>query len=321
MTMSKAQLDMTTRPMPQGPMQTLLMSTPLFLLELALLVCWSSGFVGTRYAINYGPIFLVVFWRCLLLTLVLLPWVWKELCCSSARVLLRQACIGLLAMSAYLAGVGKGIELGVPTGLAALMADLLPVVTALISMIFLGYRLRAKAVMGLLLGLAGVCVLTWGSLRWGVAVWWAYLLPFLGMLALAVAGIWQQSVAATKTPSVLLILWLQCAVSVLCFGVLAYYEGGVIPTANWEFWYAVLWTAGLSTVGGYGLYWLCLRRSSATRVATVLYLSPALTLVWAHWMFAEPLNYSMVLGALLSLLGVGVFIRAQPVNEEIKIKV
>ncbi len=40
-----------------------------------------------------------------------------------------------------------------------------------------------------------------------------------------------------------------------------------------------VWVPVLSTLGGYGLYWVCLRRSSATRVASVLYLSPPITLL------------------------------------------
>lgn len=43
--------------------------------------------------------------------------------------------------------------------------------------------------------------------------------------------------------------------------------------------------------GGYALYWVCLRRSSATRVSTVLYLSPPITMLWAWAMFNEPLSW------------------------------
>jgi drug/metabolite transporter (DMT)-like permease len=67
---------------------------------------------------------------------------------------------------------------------------------------------------------------------------------------------------------------------------------------------SVLWTAGLSTMGGYGLYWLCLRRATATRVASVLYLSPPITMLWAWAMFNEPLSWQMAVGMAVSGIGI-----------------
>ncbi|WYX08830.1 DMT family transporter [Achromobacter xylosoxidans] len=74
----------------------------------------------------------------------------------------------------------------------------------------------------------------------------------------------------------------------------------------------MLWTAALSTLGGYGLYWICLRRSSPTRVASVLYLSPAVTLVWAWAMFGEPLSWLMLVGTAVSACGIWMVVRNEP---------
>lgn len=41
---------------------------PLPLLELALILTWSSGFIGARFSIDYAPASLVVFWRCVVVT-------------------------------------------------------------------------------------------------------------------------------------------------------------------------------------------------------------------------------------------------------------
>ncbi len=71
------------------------------------------------------------------------------------------------------------------------------------------------------------------------------------------------------------------------------------------------WTVALSTLGGYGLYWACLRRSSATRVASVLYLSPPITLLWAWAMFDEPLSWQMAAGMALSAVGIWLVVRAE----------
>jgi len=59
------------------------------------------------------------------------------------------------------------------------------------------------------------------------------------------------------------------------------------------------------------LYWACLRRSSATRVASVLYLSPPITLLWAWAMFDEPLSWQMAAGMALSAVGICLVVRAE----------
>lgn len=139
-----------------------------------------------------------------------------------------------------------------------------------------------------------------------------YGLPLLGMLSLAVATLWRrQRPNMSNTLGLLPNLWLQCCVSCIAFGVISGAEGSLWPVANAGFALSVLWTAGLATLGGYGLYWLCLNRSSPTRVASVLYLSPAVTLLWAWAMFDEPLSWLMLLGAVVSAVGVWMVVRAE----------
>ncbi|EJL02268.1 MULTISPECIES: DMT family transporter [Pseudomonas] len=284
---------------------------PLPLLEAALLLAWSSGFVGARFSLDYAPALLVVFWRCVVVTLVLFPFVAKSLRRTSPGVLLKNAGIGLLAMAGYLAGITQGIALGVPAGLAALVADLLPMCLALLTAGVLGQRLAWQVWVGLLIGLLGVSLVTHGALAWGDAPLWAYGLPLLGMLSLAVATLWQKHLAPSESMELLPNLWLQCCVSGIAFAVIEGSQGSLAPLPTTGFALSVLWTAGLSTMGGYGLYWMCLRRATATRVASVLYLSPPITMLWAWAMFGEPLSWQMVAGMAVSGMGIWLVVRTE----------
>lgn len=87
-------------------------------------------------------------------------------------------------------------------------------------------------------------------------------------------------------------------------------QGGLAPTPNMGFAMSVLWT-GLSTLGGYGLYWICLSRSTETRVTSVLYLSPPITLLWAWVMFDEPLSWQMGAGMAISAIGIWLVMRVE----------
>lgn len=53
-------------------------------LEVALVLSWSAGFVGIRFAIDYAPIFLILLWRSLVSGLVLLhSQYWRGRVCSA----------------------------------------------------------------------------------------------------------------------------------------------------------------------------------------------------------------------------------------------
>lgn len=276
---------------------------PLPLLEAALLLTWSSGFVGARFSIDYAPALLVVFWRCVVVTLVLLPFVARALRRTSPVVLLKNAGIGLLAMAGYLAGITQGIALGVPAGLAALVADLLPMGLALLAAGVLRQRLAWQIWAGLLIGLLGVMLVTQGAgvgQRALVGLWPAAAWHALARCRDLVAEISPPAQSLGLLPN----LWLQCCVSGLAFALVEAAHGSLAPIPSTGFALSVLWTAGLSTMGGYGLYWLCLRRATATRVASVLYLSPPITMLWAWAMFNEPLSWQMVSGMAVSGIGI-----------------
>jgi drug/metabolite transporter (DMT)-like permease len=291
------------------PKKALTGTLSLLACEALLVVAWSSGFVGARFSIDYTSAFVVVFWRCVMVTVILLPFVIRQLRHTSLATMALNAGIGLLAMAGYLAGVVKGIELGVSAGLAALMADLLPIGTALLALLFMRQRPSNLVWFGLLLGVSGVLMVSWSSLSWKAVPLWAYALPLLGMLSLAGATLLQKKFQPSAPLNLTTTLWLQSAASSLAFAVLAGTQGPLLPEMSHGFMLSVLWTALLSTLGGYGLYWFCLQRTSAVRVTSVLFLSPPVTLLWAWAMFGEPLSWAMLAGMVVSLLGIGMVIK------------
>ncbi|MGP6218615.1 EamA family transporter, partial [Pseudomonas paraeruginosa] len=117
-------------------------ATRLLAVQLGMVLAWSSGFVGYRYAMEQAPVFLTSFWRFAACLALLLPFAWAGLRRLSARQWRRQALIGALAYAGYIAPIAKAIELGVSPGVAALMADLLPLLVALLALVLPGQRTR-----------------------------------------------------------------------------------------------------------------------------------------------------------------------------------
>jgi drug/metabolite transporter (DMT)-like permease len=293
------------------PFLTLTTRMPLPALEAFMVIAWSSGFVGMRFSTGYAPTFLVVFWRFAVLSVCLFPLVAREIMNTSPRVLLTQGGVGFFALAGYIAGVGKGIELGVSAGLSALIANLPPVGTVIISLLVFRAGSSRRVCTGIALGVGGVAIVSRDAFTLGTASIGASALPILGMMSLAIATVWRERSSSSEAPlNLLSTLWIHCIVSLFAFACLQGLQGSLMPIMTAGFGLSVAWTAILSTLGGYGLYWACLRRSSATRVSSVLFLSPSVTLVWAWAMFSEPLSWSMVVGTVVS--GFGVLLMSRP---------
>jgi drug/metabolite transporter (DMT)-like permease len=273
---------------------------PLPLLEAGLVIAWSSGFIGALLAADAPSVFLVLFWRFVIVAAALSPFLLQAARAGlGSRERAIQAALGALAMFGYLSLGVKAIDLGVPAGAAALISALQPLVTAALAGPMLGELVRRKQWWGLSLGFLGVLLAVGGAP--GDAPWWAYGLSLAGMLALVAATLLAK--ARGETVPLLPALGIQSFTAAVLFAPLAAWGVGLAPAADLSFIAALVWFILFSTIGGYGLYWLCLRRSTATRVGSLIYLTPPVTMLWAWLMFGEPLSTAAVVGFALCLLG------------------
>ncbi len=271
------------------------------LLAAALVLAWSSGFVGVRFAAAQAPVFTVLFWRSFVSGLALLPFAVTLGPPITPRAVAEQAGFGVLGMFVYLAGFALAIGDGVPTGLVALIADMMPMAIAALSLPVLGQGLRVRQWLGMGLGLAGVVLVSADTMQMGSAPLYAYVLPFLGMISFAYASLLQK-----KRPGVALTviqrMCLQCLTAAALFALSA--QGHLTPPLTVSFAFGIGWLVLFATFGGYGTYYLCLRLYSPAKVSAVLLLSPPVTMLWAWAMFAEPLSHLMLIGLVITLAGV-----------------
>ncbi len=273
-------------------------------LSALLVVSWSSGFIGIRYATESATVFQTLFWRSLLSGLGLLPFLAFGPR-PTVRAIGQQALYALLGMGLYLGGFALAIGQRVPTGLVALMADLVPLAIAALSGPMLGERLSPRQWLGTAIALAGVLLVSTDALRLGAAPGWAYLLPIAGMLSFAVATVMQE--ARRDCDERLTIpqrLCLQCLWAAAFFAPFAHATGGIIADLTTPFVVGVGWLVLLATYCSWLTYYLMLRLYPPARVAAVIYLSPPVTMIWAAVWFHEPLTYAMGLGLFVTFAGV-----------------
>lgn len=284
-----------------------------FLLSIAFVLCWSSGFIGAKLGAGSASAVTILMWRFLPLAVVLIGAAvvartsWRGLV---VRDVARQAVIGVLSQSGYLLTVYYAIQLGVSSGTTALIDGVQPLVAGALAGPLLRQYVSRRQWLGLCLGVSGVAIVTVADAAAGTgAAWWACLVPFLGMFALVAATFVESRSRARVAPTVSMTI--HCATSAVVFTALAVSAGAAKPPAELSFWTAITWLVALSTFGGYGLYWLILRRSGVTKVNTLMFLMAPVTAVWGALMFGEPFGPQTALGLTVGLAAVAIVHRGE----------
>ena len=274
----------------------------------ALVVFWSSGFIGAELGTTYAPADTLLAWRYVVVGVLLVAALWWRGIRPDRATVQRQAGLGLLCQAGFLGLIVTGVGLGVPPGTAALMAAMQPLVVASLAGPVLGELVSWRQWCALGAGLGGVALVVGGDLGAATAPLWAYALPVGGMLALSAGTLLGRRWRAPET--LLESLALQSLVAGVVFVTVATARAELTPPMSVGFWSSVVWVVFLSSFGGYGAYLLVLRRSGATRVSTLLYLTPPTTMLWAWAMFGDRVTWLGVLGLVVCAVSVTVVLRA-----------
>jgi drug/metabolite transporter (DMT)-like permease len=274
---------------------------PLLVFQVGLVFAWSSAYLGAVLASETGSIIRVILWRFTLVSLLFLPFLVMTLRRGVTwRWCLVQAVLGAVGM---FGSVGLGIEainLGLPAGTASLIAALQPLATAVVAGPILGERVLRMQWIGLLIGVVGV-TFSVGALT-GSDQLLGYVCSFASMVCMVVATLYAKAKwDGGELPAAIA---MQTIVTALMFLPIALYNDTIWPQFSLPFLGAIAWAIVFSTLGGYGLYYVCLTRSGAVRTTSLIYITPGLTLVWAWAMFGQPMSPYTWVGLLLCLVGV-----------------
>jgi drug/metabolite transporter (DMT)-like permease len=269
---------------------------------------WSTGFIGAKLGTPHAPPFIFLLLRFAVVTVSLLavalamgsPW-------PRRRDIGRITLIGLLIHGCYLGGVFLSISLGVPAGLAALMVSLQPLTTALVAGPYLGERLRGRQWLGLLLGLFGVSLVVADKLSWregDIAGVLGCVVALLGITA----GTLYQKRHATGMNLVTGSLVQFAAAGLAMVPLVLIFESRPVEWTG-DFIFALLWLSYVLSIGAITLLHLLIRRGAAAKVASLFYLTPAVTAVLAWILFGETLSLLAIAGMVVAIAGVALVTR------------
>jgi drug/metabolite transporter (DMT)-like permease len=189
----------------------------------------------------------------------------------------------------------------VHAGLGQILLALVPLATLLLAVLWRQERLRAAAVMGTLLALAGVAVISRSPLQQDV--------PLLSVLAVVGGAICfaQALVLVRRFPRVhpvsMNAVGMAAGAAVLFVASLVADEPVVLPHRP-ETWAAMAYLAVIGSVVVFLLYLIVLRYWAASRASYGFVIIPFITLVLSAWLDNELVGLGLALGGLLVLAGV-----------------
>ena len=266
---------------------------------------WSTGFVVARYATtDAGPLtflgvrmFIAAGLLWLIATAMRAPRMTRS-DWSAASI------VGIFMHAIYLGGVFVAIDLGLPSGLSALIAGLHPVATSVAARVFLGEQLSRKQIVGVFLGLVGVCAVVAEKLDAadGGVTTGAMIAMMVSIFGLTVGTLVQRAFGKEMP------LLRGTATQYLASGVVLAVASGFSESWRFEITsntvFSMLWAVFVLSLGAVLLMMTLLARHTAAKVSSLFFLTPALSTIEGAILFDERLGALALVGLVIAIFGV-----------------
>jgi O-acetylserine/cysteine efflux transporter len=275
-------------------------------LAFALLVLfWGSSFAVVKVGLGYSPPVLFAGVRALIggMAMVLAAVLW------GGPPNLRRDWPVFLILALFNVVLFVGLQtyaiVYLPSGSAAVLVYLQPILVGLLAWPILGEKLTVAKVSGLLLGFSGIVAVSAGSITGAADA----LSPLGVVLGAGSAFFWALGTVYFKK--------YEARVSTLWAVALPFMAGGVVLTALGSFvesWGRVFWTgpfvasmlySGLVGISLAWMIWFALvRAGEASRVASYIFAVPLTAVVIGVILLDEPLGYTLLIGGAFVVGGI-----------------
>lgn len=272
---------------------------------------WSTGFIVAKLGLPYAPPLTFLLLRFGGVLLALLPVVILAKAPWPVGKVHHVAIAGVLVQGGYLAGIWCAIELGMPAGLAALIAGMQPILTALAAPL-VGESVRGRQWIGLLCGFCGVGLVVANKVSLTGLSWESIGLAVFALLSITSGTLYQKRYCASfdlRTGTI--IQFAASMVVVLPFAMVFEALDFRLSAVQWtpSFILAWLWSVLALSIGAIFLLFALIRKSAATQVTSLLYLTPPTTAVMAWIIFGEAFSMAGMAGMVLAVVGVALVAR------------
>tara|TARA_Y100001958_G_scaffold122362_1_gene89639 strand:+ start:70 stop:918 length:849 start_codon:yes stop_codon:yes gene_type:complete len=267
------------------------------------ILLWSSAFITTKPIIDNSDPFSALAFRFFFVAIgfYLFSLYSRQSIFINKKNLIESLLSGVLFHGLYLGGVFYSISLGMPTGIAALIVTLQPVLTNALSGPILGEKVTFKQWIGVLLGFIGAALVL--GLDIGSNI------PLLGLIATLIAlisittsTIWQKKLSNNLPLSVSNFYQ---AVGGCLFHILViiFFAKPYIDFTK-TFIIAMSHQIFLVSFGAFTILMFLIKKNSASKTVSIFFLIPATSALMAWLFLDENLTKLDLLGFLITSIGV-----------------
>ena len=258
---------------------------------------WGTGFVVAKGAINEFPPILLMAFRFLVTSLVLVWFVKPPIGRLRALFL-----IAIVASAIQYSLTFTGLK-GLDAGFASLIVQLEVPFLVILGMVLLGEKPSVRKWIGIIIAFSGVGLLV-GKVEFGNA-WLSVLLVVLGAFTWAIGQVLVRKLE--DIDGLTTTAWVAIFATPQLFLMSFLFEKNQLDSAlnaNISVWLAVLYLGLVMTALGYYFWYTLIRTYQVERVAPFLLLLPVFSLAGGVIFLGEALSIMKVIGGLIVILGV-----------------
>ncbi len=270
-------------------------------------IVWGSTYLAIRYAVREGsgfPAFWMAGSRTLLGGLILFG---LAIAMRQSLRLKRSDWVVTVVSSILLWNGGNGLvtwaEQRASSGYAALVIGTTPLWGAVMESVLQRRWPRRRLVVSLLIGFAGLAVLTWPMIRTGGrADWIATIALLCAPISWSIGSAYQQRHRLTQP--IFVSSAYQQIIGALVFFLLAWVTAEPAPQPTHEAWLAWGYLVVFGSVIAYTAYVTALRALPLPVLMTYAYVNPVIAVFLGWLLLSEPITATTLIGTALILAGV-----------------
>ena len=270
---------------------------------LIFILLWSSAFITTKPIIDNSDPFAALAFRFFFVAIgfYLFSLYSNHSIFIKQRNLIESILSGVLFHGLYLGGVFYSISIGMPTGIAALIVTLQPVLTNVLSGPILNEKVTLKQWMGVFLGFVGAALVL--GLEVGDDIpFFGLIATIIALIAITTSTIWQKKLSSNLPLSVSNFYQAVggCLFHVLI--VILFTEPYIDLTKT--FFIAMSHQIFLVSFGAFTILMFLIKKNSASKTVSIFFLIPPTSALMAWIFLNEKLSNLDLLGFLIATIGV-----------------
>ena len=264
---------------------------------------WSSAFITTKPIVDNSEPFSALAFRFFFVGMgfFLFCLYSKKSIIIKKSNLFQSIFSGILFHGLYLGGVFFSISIGMPTGIAALIVTLQPILTNILSKPILNEKITFKQWIGAFLGFSGAVLVLGLDVGEEIPIN-GLIATIIALLAITTSTIWQKKLSNNLPLSVNNFYQAVggCLFHTLIILFLVEPNINLTPT----FLIAMSHQIFLVSFGAFTILMLLIKKNSASKTVSIFFLIPSTSALLAWFFLNEKLTYLDVFGFIITTIGV-----------------